>query len=86
MNLVLINSPEALSEVEENRVGQRLASRVSNINTDQKSKWVTVENARAEVDSARSKYEEEGDDEKMKMLDKIDKYLDEIDDEVKKYI
>jgi len=86
MNLVLINSPEALTEVEEKRVGQRLATRVSNINTEAKSKWVTVENARAEVDSARNKYEEEEDAEKMDMLKKIDDYLDEIDNEIKKYL
>ena len=70
-------SPESLPKDEYDLIHKEVATRVLSTN---KEKWNTIPRTYAEIDTLRNKFKE--DEEKLKMLDEINLYIEELE---KKY-
>ena len=84
-NLIFINSPETLTENEKSKVGSRIANRVLDMNANPKSPYMTIPNARTEIDRLRNQFEEEKDQVKMEQLEVIDQYISEMEEELAEF-
>ena len=84
-NLIFINAPEVLTDNEKNKVGSRIANRVLDMNANPKSPYMTIPNARTEIDRLRNQFEEEGAQDKLDQLEVIDQYITEMEDELTEF-
>jgi exonuclease I len=84
-NLIFINAPEVLTDNEKNKVGSRIANRILDMNANPKSPYMTIPNARTEIDRLRNQFEEEGDQDKLNQLEVIDQYITEMEEELAEF-
>ena len=77
--LIYEESPELLSKNEYNQIHKTIADRILSTNEE---KWNTFPRTFAEIDTLRVKFEREQDNNKMKILEEINSYIEELE---KKY-
>ena len=67
-------NPESLPKEEYNSVHKEIASRILSTNEEN---WNTIPRTYSEIDTLRNKFKD--DDEKLKSLDEINSYIEEIE-------
>jgi hypothetical protein len=55
------------------------------MNANPKSPYMTIPNARTEIDRLRNQFEEEGDQDKLNQLEVIDQYITEMEEELAEF-
>ena len=77
--MIYEESPELLSKSEYNQIHKTITDRILSTNEE---KWNTFPRTFAEIDTLRVKFEREEDSDKMKTLEEINSYIEELE---KKY-
>jgi len=74
--LLYEEKPEILSKSDYNKIHRNLAKRLLSTNSE---KWNTIPRTYSEIDTLREKFEREGQEEKLPILDEINAYVEELE-------
>ncbi len=84
-NLIFANDESVLKPDELQRVGSRLARRISDVSKGPKSIYMTIENAQSEIDKLREEAQEAENAERLERVEEINDYLEDIKEKMKKF-
>ena len=74
--LLYIEKPEVLSKEDYNLIHKDTAKKLLSTNNE---KWNTIPRTYSEIDTLRAKFEKQGDKEKLKNLDEINAYVEDLE-------
>ena len=71
-----MEKPEALSKVDYNLIHKDIAKKLLSTNNE---KWNTIPRTYSEIDTLRAKFEKQSEPDKLKILDEINVYVEELE-------
>ena len=74
--LLYMEKPEALSKSDYSLIHKDIAKKLLSTNNE---KWNTIPRTYSEIDTLRAKFERQGEPEKLKTLDEINAYVEELE-------
>ena len=74
--MLSVEKPEALSKSDYNIIHRDTAKKLLSTNSE---KWNTIPRTYSEIDTLRAKFEKEGEPDKLKILDEINAYVEELE-------
>ena len=74
--LLYMEKPESLSKSDFNLIHKDVAKKLLSTNNE---KWNTIPRTYSEIDTLRAKFEKQGEPEKLKILDEINAYVEELE-------
>ena len=74
--LLYMEKPESLSKSDYNLIHKDVAKKLLSTNNE---KWNTIPRTYSEIDTLRAKFEKQGEPEKLKILDEINAYVEELE-------
>ena len=74
--LLYMEKPEALSKSDYNLIHKDTAKKLLSTNSE---KWNTIPRTYSEIDTLRAKFEKQGEPDKLKILDEINAYVEELE-------
>ncbi|MDC0525224.1 exonuclease domain-containing protein [Pelagibacteraceae bacterium] len=74
--LLYTEKPEALSKSDYNLIHKDIAKKILSTNNE---KWNTIPRTYSEIDTLRAKFEKQSEPEKLKILDEINAYVEELE-------
>ena len=74
--LIYEEKPELLPKTEYNEIRRIIAKRLLSTNSE---KWNTIPRTYSEIDTLRAKFEREGQQEKLSILDEINAYVEDLE-------
>jgi exodeoxyribonuclease I len=74
--LLYMEKPEALSKSDYNLIHKDIAKKLLSTNNE---KWNTIPRTYSEIDTLRAKFEKQSDPEKLKILEEINAYVEELE-------
>lgn len=84
-NLIYANDESVLKPDELQRVGSRLARRISDVSKGPKNIYMTIENAQSEIDKLREEALEAENAKRLEKVEEINDYIEDIKEKIKKF-
>ena len=84
-NLIYANDESVLKPDELQRVGSRLARRISDVSKGPKNIYMTIENAQSEIDKLREEALEAENPKRLEKVEEINDYIEDIKEKIKKF-